>query len=196
MQSTKTEKRRGPRWTQLYETAAGQEGHFTTAQAAEAGYSPQLLAKYLENGRILRLRRGIYRLVHFPPGDYEDLVVIWLWSERAGVFSHETAMAIHHLSDVLPAHVHLTVPSDWRSRRLRVPPGAVLHFADLSDDDRVWAGATVVTSPARTVVDCALARVPPEIVRQAIEEGVDRGIFTEAMVEPAIEYLHSFEEDG
>lgn len=47
----------GPRWSRLYETAAAQEGHFTTAQAAEAGYYPQLLTKYLENGRIVRVRR-------------------------------------------------------------------------------------------------------------------------------------------
>jgi len=32
------DRRDGPRWSQLYETAAAQEGHFTTAQAAEAGY--------------------------------------------------------------------------------------------------------------------------------------------------------------
>ncbi len=190
-----SQERRGPRWSQLYETAAAQEGHFTTAQAADAGYSPQFLAKYLKKGRIVRLRRGVYRLVHFPPGDHEDLVVIWLWSERVGVFSHETALALHHLSDVLPANVHLTVPSDWRSRRLHVPPGTVLHFADLSDEDRSWAGAVVVTSPPRTVVDCADARVSPEIVRQAVEEGLHRGIFTEVMVEPAAEYLRSFEEE-
>ena len=72
----------GPRWDALYETAAAQEGHFTTAQAADAGYSSQLLRKYLANGRIARTRRGVYRLVHFPPGDHEDLVTIWLWSGR------------------------------------------------------------------------------------------------------------------
>lgn len=32
-----------PDWNVLYETAAPQEGLFTTRQAAEAGYSPQLL---------------------------------------------------------------------------------------------------------------------------------------------------------
>jgi hypothetical protein len=41
-----------PNWDRLFESAVGQEGHFTTKQAAEAGYSPQLLIKYLKNGRI------------------------------------------------------------------------------------------------------------------------------------------------
>jgi predicted transcriptional regulator of viral defense system len=182
----------GPRWSQLYETAAAQEGHFTTAQAAEAGYYPQLLTKYLKNGRIVRVRRGVYRLVHFPPGDHEDLVVVWLWSDRAGVFSHETALALHQLSDALPAMAHLTLPAAWKSRRLQAPAGVVLYFGDLDDADRAWAGAVQLTTPARTVADCAAAGVSPGLVKQAIDEGLHRGLFTEPMVEAAREYLRSF----
>ena len=192
---SETGTRGGPRWSHLYETAAAQEGHFTTAQAAEAGYYPQLLTKYLGNGKIVRVRRGVYRLVHFPPGDHEDLVVIWLWSQRTGVFSHETALALHQLSDALPAKAHLTLPAAWKSSRTRVPPGVVIHFFDIPDTDRTWAGAVQVTTPARTVIDCATAGVSPTLVRQAVDEGTRRGLFTEAMIEPASKYLRSFEED-
>lgn len=94
-----------PDWNRLYETAAAQEGTFSTKQAAEAGYSPQLLAHHLKSGRVARVRRGVYRLVHYPAGEHEDLVAIWLWSERAGVFSHETALRLFELSDVLPSRV-------------------------------------------------------------------------------------------
>ena len=194
--SEETREGGGPRWARLWETAAAQEGHFTTAQAAAAGYSPQLLAKYLRNGRIVRVRRGVYRLVHFPPGDNENLVVIWLWSGRNGVFSHETALALHRLSDVLPSKVHLTLPMSWQLRRVRIPPGVALHFSEVAEDDRTWAGAVSVTSAMRTIIDCATAHVSPELVRQAIDEGVHRGLFTAAMVAPAVEYLRSFETAG
>ena len=53
---------RRPTWNRLYEVASAQEGHFTTQQAAEAGYSPQLLRKHIQAGRIVRVRRGIYEL--------------------------------------------------------------------------------------------------------------------------------------
>jgi predicted transcriptional regulator of viral defense system len=188
-----TERPCRPRWSQLYETAAAQEGHFTTAQAAEAGYYPQLLTKYLNNGQIIRARRGVYRLVHFPPGEHEDLVILWLWSERAGVFSHETALALHQLSDALPAKAHLTLPTSWESRRLQVPSGVALHFSDLADVDCAWAGAVQVTTPARTVIDCAVAGVSPTLVKQAIDEGTHRGLFMAEMIEPASEYLRSFQ---
>jgi hypothetical protein len=81
-----------PDWNRLFETAAAQEGLFTTKQAAEAGYSPQLLVHYVLTGKAHRVRRGTYRLVHFPAGEHEELVAAWLWSERAGVVSHQTAL--------------------------------------------------------------------------------------------------------
>jgi predicted transcriptional regulator of viral defense system len=55
-----------PDWDHLFEIAAAQDGLFTTRQAAVAGYSPQLIAHHLGAGRMVRVRRGVYRLVHFP----------------------------------------------------------------------------------------------------------------------------------
>src|SRR6188768_4574589 len=130
-----------PEWDRLFETAGAQDGYFTTQQAAEAGYSSQLLLKHIRAGRVARTRRGIYRLVHFPAGEHEDLVTAWLWSERSGVISHQTALALHGLSEALPAHVHLTLPGAWRTRLFRVPAGIVLHYADVTPEDRTWFDA-------------------------------------------------------
>ena len=166
----------GPNWDRLYETALAQEGHFTTQQALDAGYSSQLLVKYLNSGKIIRIRRTVYRLKHFPPGQQEDLVALWLWSDRAGVFSHATALMLHELSDVLPARAHLTVPAKWRRRRLQVPDGVVLHYADVPKRDRAWVGAVPVTSPARTLADCAADYVSPDFLSSAISQALARGI--------------------
>ncbi|MCK5689160.1 type IV toxin-antitoxin system AbiEi family antitoxin domain-containing protein, partial [Myxococcota bacterium] len=174
-----------PDWDQLFEIAAQQDGLFTTKQAAQSGYSPQLLAHHQHAGRMVRARRGVYRLVHFPGAEHEDLTTIWLWSEKMGVFSHETALALHELSDALPAKVHMTLPASWKSRRLRVPRIILLYFADLSTQDCVWAGAVQITSAPQTVIDCARAGVSLEIIEQAIEQGLHRGLFTEVMIKPA-----------
>ncbi len=172
----------GPSWDQLYEHAVAQAGYFTTAQAAEAGYSSPLLHKYLANGKVMRIRRGVYRLAHFPAGDDEDLVVLWLWSDREGVFSHETALVRHELSDLLPHDAEMTVPPSWRRRRLRVPMGLHLHFAPVPAGERTWYGAVPITTAARTIRDCRAAGVSPEFVDQAIRQGVGRGLFTEGEV--------------
>ena len=182
----------GPDWDRLYEIASGQEGHFTTSQAAEAGYYPQLLVKYIKNERIIRVRRGVYRLLHFPTGEHEDLVAVWLWTERAGAFSHETALALHGLSDALPSRVHITLPASWHKRRLRVPKGVVMHFADVGEPERAWVGTIPVTNAGKTLIDCAHAKVAPGLVRNAFEEAADRGLVDRNSLPGVISYLSRF----
>lgn len=167
-----------PDWNRLFETAAAQAGHFTTKQAAEAGFSPQLLNHYVHAGKAFRVRRSIYRLVHFPAVEHEELVAAWLWSELSGVVSHQSALALHGLSDVLPAQVHLTMPEAWRRRRLRVPADVALHFSDVPSDDRSWFGAVPTTNPGRTLNDCAKGGVSPELLQQASRQALRRGLVT------------------
>jgi predicted transcriptional regulator of viral defense system len=181
-----------PNWDRLFETAGAQDGYFTTRQAADAGYSSQLLLKHIRAGRVARTRRGIYRLVHFPAGEHEDLVTIWLWSERAGVISHQTALALHGLSDALPAHVHLTLPSAWRCRRFRVPADVVLHHADVPPEDRTWFGAVPTTNPRRSLNDCAREGLSPELLRQAAQQALRRGLVTKAGLGDVEEALKPF----
>ncbi len=167
---------KSPSWDRLFEVAVGQEGHFTTQQAAEAGYSPQLLIKYLRNGRITRVRRGVYRIVHFPAGEHEDLTTIWLWSEKAGIFSHETALMLHALSDALPRKVSLTLPTSWATRRLRVPQGVLVHHADVPKAEQIEVGAIPVTNVLRTLVDCIDAHVSPELIDAAVRQARQRSL--------------------
>lgn len=181
-----------PDWDLLFETASAQEGYFTTGQAAQAGYSTQLLFKHIRAGRVARTRRGIYRLVHFPAGEHEELVTAWLWSEQAGVVSHQTALALHGLSDALPAHVHLTLPSAWSRRRFRVPTDVVLHHADVPPEDRTWFGAVPTTSPRRSLNDCALGGLSPELLRQAAQQALRRGLVAKAELGDVEEALKPF----
>lgn len=167
-----------PNWNRLFERAAAQQGLFTTKQAAEAGYSPQLLVHYVHTGKAVRVRRGIYRLVHFPAGDHEELVAAWLWSDLIGVVSHQSALALHGLSDALPARVHITLPAAWRRRRFRVPPDIVLHYADVAPEERSWFGPVPATSAGRTLSDCAMGGLSPELLRQAARQALRRGLVT------------------
>ena len=167
---------RRPSWDKLFALASEQEGLFTSRQATEAGYYPQLLRRYVEYGRVRRVQRGIYRIVHYPAAEHEDLAVVWLWSDSAGVFSHDTALALHGLSDVLPKRVHLSLPQAWERRRLRIPRGVVLHHGTVRPAERTWVGAIPVTVPARTLLDCALAHFSPELLQQAIDQARTRGL--------------------
>lgn len=181
-----------PDWGHLYQTAAAQDGYFTTRQALDAGYSSQLLLKHICGGRVTRVRRSIYRLVHFPGGEHEELAVVWLWSEQSGVFSHQTALALHGLSDVLPGRLHLTLPAGWRHRRFRVPDGVELHHADVPPDERAWFGPVPATSPRRTLSDCARELVSPQILRQAAGQALRRGLVVKGDLSEVEQVLEQF----
>ena len=185
-----------PDWNRLYELASSQAGYFTAKEAGEAGFSLPLLQHHLDAERIERSQRGIFRLVNFPPTDQEGLVPTWLWSRREGTFSHETALALHQLSDALPAKLHLTVPTAWRKRRVKIPRNVVLHFANLGEDEREWKGPIRVTKPLRTVADCSLDAVAKDLVEQAVRQGVRRGLFTRQSLKLAMRRLDGGRQSG
>jgi predicted transcriptional regulator of viral defense system len=90
-----------------------------------------------------------------------------------GVFSHETALSLHTLSDVLPAQIHMTLPRSW-ARRGPIPPLLVLHFAKLPESDCTWVGNVPVTTAARTLRDAVDAEMDPLLIEQAVAEGTAR----------------------
>jgi predicted transcriptional regulator of viral defense system len=165
-------------WDKLYAEAAVQAGYLTRAQAFAAGYNDPLLHYHVSRGHLERVARGTFRLVHFPPSDDEDLVVAWLWSSQQGVFSHETALRLHRLSDILPDEKHLTLPVAWKKRRMKIPRGLVLHYADLATNDVAWYGSVRITTPLRTLFDCEAEGVSPEFVEHAKRQAVLRGLVT------------------
>ncbi|MCB9522856.1 MAG: type IV toxin-antitoxin system AbiEi family antitoxin domain-containing protein [Myxococcales bacterium] len=181
-----------PAWDDLFALASSQAGHFTTQQAAEVGYSTPLIHHHLQAGRFQRIRRGIYRLTHYPPAEHEALTVLWLWSDQQGVFSHQTALMLHGLSDVLPAQAHMTLPNPWRKRRLRIPDGLVLHFADVGADQQRWFEAVPATDAATTLNDCARAALAPDLLRQAAVQALDRGLATLGELSAVVDALQPF----
>lgn len=54
--------------------------------------------------------------------------------EVEGVYSHQTALSLHELSDLNPAKLHMTVPENFR-RNSDIPGIVVLHYGDLSKSD-------------------------------------------------------------
>jgi predicted transcriptional regulator of viral defense system len=102
--------RRPPDQDALYHLAEPQAGYFTARQAAKAGFSWERLTDYSKTGRFQRLAHGIYRLARFPSSRFEDLFVAWLRCGPKSAISHESALAMYDLSDILPAEVHVTVP--------------------------------------------------------------------------------------
>src|SRR3954451_6255883 len=115
-----------PDRVRLFEIASEHGGYFTAEQARACGYSWALLSHHVKSGRFIRVRRGLYRFREYPSSPREDVLAAWLAvGKDSAVVSHESALDLLDLSDVIPDAAHLSVP---RSRRnLPSLPGVKIH---------------------------------------------------------------------
>jgi predicted transcriptional regulator of viral defense system len=167
----------GPDRARLFEIASEQGGYFTAEQARSCGYSWSLLSHHAKGGRFVRVRRGLYRYREYPSSPREDVLAAWLAvGKDVAVVSHESALDLLDLSDVIPDAAHLTVP---RSRRnLPSLPGAKIHTTvrPLRPRDLTYRDGMVVTSATRTILDAAEAGTAPDQVELAVRQAVERGL--------------------
>ena len=157
----------------VHELAYRQAGYFTAAQALAAGYSYQAQKHHADTGNWIRVDRGIFRLPGWP-AEPEDVYVRWaLWSRGRGVISHESALALHGLSDVNPRRIHLTVGPDFHAR----DDAVVLHVADLRSDEVDARGSWSLTTVERTLADVA-RELEQELLVGAVRDALASGRIT------------------
>ncbi len=174
--------------SRLYDVAERQAGYFTASQALDAGYSHASQSYHHRAGNWLRGGWGIYRLAHFPHAAGEDFVRLMLWSrDRAGVVhavvSHESALQVYELSDVLPHETHLIVPRRFRKKP---PVGVVLYRANLAKDDVRERDGYRITTPLRTLLDVAASSLSLEHLEAATSEALERGLVRRRALEEAL----------
>jgi len=165
----------------LYAVAVTQGGYFTTKQAGTAGYTKQHIDYHVSAGNFERVERGLFRLPTIPMNEHDEFIRLSLWSRGRddvpqAVVSHESALALHDLSDMLPGKVHLTVP---RTFRKEPPRNCQLHKGELAPKDVVARSGFRVTTPLRTLIDVAAGdTVPTEQLELAVKDAVDKGMVT------------------
>jgi predicted transcriptional regulator of viral defense system len=174
----------------LYEIAQSQQGFFTTKQAIRAGFAEKTHSYHVNTGNWIREHRGIYRLANFPAPERPDLMLWYLWSQNRreipeGIYSHETALSLHELSDVMPSKLHLTVPKDFR-RSSMIPEVLILHRANVDESDVQEMYGVRVTRPLRTIIDLLRSKQVDETqLKLAINEALRRGLIGKREIEDA-----------
>lgn len=165
----------------LFGAATEQAGYFTTSQAEEYGFSRRLLTHHTNTGRFLRIKRGLYRLRDYPSSPDEDVMAAWLAVGRnIGVVSHESALDLLDLTDVIPNAIHITVPR--AHRRVKALPGTTLHSTNTppQDDEVITWNGIRLTDSVRTLLDVAEVGTAPEQIVQGVATAIKRGLLTKA----------------
>jgi predicted transcriptional regulator of viral defense system len=163
----------------LYRIAESQAGYFTTEQALDAGMDRSTLRHHARpGGRYERVRRGLYRLRHFPSSPREHVVAAWLDLPSPAVVSHESALELYDLSDVIPNAVHITLPRAKRGQRARA--GVRFHMLSLppGPDEIRRVDGVLTTTPERTIIDSLETGTQPEQIELAIQQALERGLTT------------------
>lgn len=171
------------RQKELYQIAEAQGGYFTAKQAASLGYASNKRAYHVQAGNWLREHRGIYKLALFPEPDRSDLILWWLWSrdrsdQPSGVYSHQTALSLHELTDVNPSQLDMTVPPSFR-RGVPVPRILRLHYGNVPAAEQEVLFQVPVTSALRTILDVwEEGSLPKDALRQAFQQARADGRIT------------------
>lgn len=98
----------------VIEIAQTQNGIVTSTQVTEAGIPRRILSWMVKFELLIRMERGIYILPQFWP---DDLYILQQRFSR-GVFSHETALYLHDMSDRTPSHYTMTFPFGYNTHRV------------------------------------------------------------------------------
>jgi predicted transcriptional regulator of viral defense system len=84
-------------------------GIVTTAQVTNAGISRSSLKLLLNRGLIEKAERGVYIL----PEAWEDEIFNMQQKYRKGIFSLDTSLFLHGLTDRTPNRYHMTFPLNY-----------------------------------------------------------------------------------
>jgi very-short-patch-repair endonuclease/predicted transcriptional regulator of viral defense system len=155
----------------VFRTSAGavnrlarrQHGLVTRRQLLELGMESRAIGRRLESKRLIRVRRGVYRVGPIAQPWEPEVAAILAVGEGA-VLSHDSAAFLYqlHPHPARPDLVHVTVTA----RQPGSKPDIQIHRATCLPPDEVTRRHRIpVTTPARTILDIA-----PDLDEAALEQ--------------------------
>jgi len=133
-----------------------QRGYLSSKDARSFGIDNKTLQRMASSGKIERIAHGLYINSEVFP----DPFFVAQYRCPKGVFSHETALFLHDLSDRNPLRLMMTIPSGWNSKL--ISDKNMMFF--YSEPERMNLGACKIETPSgvtvavynieRTLCDC------------------------------------------
>jgi predicted transcriptional regulator of viral defense system len=116
----------------------------TSQQITEAGFHRSVLSQLVESNDLERIARGVY----LKPSAWEDEMFLLQHRFSKGIFSHETALYLHGMTDRTPARFIMTFPWGYNATSLKDENIAVKRTVK----DLYRLGLTELNSPAGNVI--------------------------------------------
>jgi very-short-patch-repair endonuclease len=140
--------------------ARRQHGNVTREQLLSLGLRPSAIAYRVRTGRLHRVHLGVYSVGRAPSTPLERASAAVLACGHEAVLSHQSALTLWGFATRWESPMHVTLCA----RRHR--PGIATHEArSLTRADLRTELGIRVTSPARTVLDCAPSLTDKRLTR-------------------------------
>ncbi|MDY0976190.1 type IV toxin-antitoxin system AbiEi family antitoxin domain-containing protein [Massilia sp. CFBP9012] len=107
---------------------ARSKGILRTRDVDSTGAPRALLASLTDEGRLLKLGRGLYRLPDRPASEYESFAEVARRNE-SGVLCLLSALRFHDLTTQQSSDVWLAIPHKGRAPRFDYPPLRVVRMS-------------------------------------------------------------------
>ena len=153
-------------------------GYLTSKVARDGGVDNKVLQRLTARGLIDRAAHGLY--VH--ADTFPDPFFVAQYRCPKGIFSHETALFLHDLSDRVPIKLMITIPSGWNTQLLT--DINMLFF--YSEPTRMRFGFCEIETPSgvkvnaynaeRSICDClrSIDKLDRDLVLTALKRYVQR----------------------
>ena len=161
------------------------EGTVTTAEANKIGISNERLRLLVKSGELERAAFGVYVL----PDEFIDKMYIAQLKRPKIIYSHETALFLHDLTDRDPISYAVTVPAGYNIAQLRKERFTVysikreLHDLGVTKLTTMFGYIVIVYGLERTICDCLRSRnrMDISVVTDAVKRYVlrkDKDLYT------------------
>lgn len=99
------------------------KGFVTTKEIVEKNINKMFLTKLVAKGKLIRLSRGYYGLPDYIEDDYYKIIS----KSKNAIFSLNTALYLHNLSERTPLVYNITVPYGYKGS-LQKDKNVILNF--------------------------------------------------------------------
>jgi len=153
-------------------------GIITTSQANAVGISRENLRILADAGKLERVAKGVY----ISPDSFLDKMYVSQLRRPKIIYSHETALFLHNLTDRDPIAYSVTLPTGYNTKAIIADGFSVfsikkeLHFLGVVKMETMFGNMVTVYGMERTICDCIRNRNKMDIsvVTDAVKRYVKR----------------------
>ncbi len=133
------------------------KGYARMKEMKASGIHTREIQKLVKDGRIVKVKPGLYRLADLQPSESHGLVEICLAMPKA-VICLNSALAFHELTTFVPTVISFAIPRSDKPGKLSYPPNEPYFFSENQykagiEHHETKAGHIRVYGPEKTVCD-------------------------------------------